>query len=555
MKKTLLYILSCLFVITGCITNDIPYPVVVPHIMSFDVADAVDVQIDAENQVITVHFAETTDMRRVEIRSIEFDEQEASLVKNVVGFHDFTTPFKFTVRTYDDYVWTVKGVRNVERYFTVKGQIGASVIDEFNCRAVATVGVKNELTDIEVASLKLGPEGLTEYSVPMSQMRDFTEGISVEVTYFGQTEVWSLYIEQTEASVEISKVNPWTTEAYITALGVAGADNGFMYREKESQDWVKVAESDITEDGGTFVAHIKGLKPETAYQVYAISGEDKTDVADFVTAPDTAIPNGSFEYASKVAGKDYYKFYDPDCGVADGSYMFWGSGNGEGDEGISGSANMGIVITYIDTNEKVDGKQSVRAQTSQMAGILAAGNLFTGQFAGLVGTSGGKVNFGRPWTVRPKALKLYCKYTTGVMDIVRGAPSGVTLVKGETYDRADIKVALGYWDYRTYRGTKNSPVHVNTTDASTFVDYNTDKSTIGNGSLIIHHDGYIVNGAPMIQTSTDKWVEYVIPIVYRDLDTLPTHIIISCAASQFGDYFSGCSSSKLWLDKFEFIYE
>ena len=555
MKKTLLYILACLFVITGCITNDIPYPVVVPHIMSFDVADAVDVQIDAENQVITVHFAETTDMRRVEIRSIEFDEQEASLVKNIVGFHDFTTPFKFTVRTYDDYVWTVKGVRNVERYFTVKGQIGASVIDEFNCRAVAIVGVKNELTDIEVTSLKLGPEGLTQYSVPMSQMRDFTDGLSVEVTAFGQTEVWTLYIEKTETSVEISKVNPWTTEAYITSLGVAGVDNGFMYREKDSQNWIAVAESDITADGGTFVAHIKGLKPETAYQVYAISGEDKTEVADFVTAPDTAIPNGSFEYASKVAGKDYYKFYDPDCGVADGSYMFWGSGNGEGSEGVNGSANMGIVITYIDTNDKVDGKQSVRAQTSQMAGILAAGNLFTGQFAGLVGTSGGKVNFGRPWTVRPKALKLYCKYTTGVMDIVRGAPSGVTLVKGETYDRADIKVAFGYWDYRKYGGTKNSPVHVNTTDASTFVDFATDKSTVGYGNIKIHHNGYILNGGEMVSAATDKWIEYTVPIEYRDLETLPTHIIISCAASQFGDYFSGCSSSKLWLDKFELIYE
>ena len=31
-------------------------------------------------------------------------------------------------------------------------------------------------------------------------------------------------------------------------------------------------------------------------------------------------------------------------------------------------------------------------------------------------------------------------------------------------------------------------------------------------------------------------------------------IIISCAASQFGDYFSGCSSSKLWLDNFELVY-
>ena len=332
-------------------------------------------------------------------------------------------------------------------------------------------------------------------------------------------------------------------------------ENGFMYREKSEQEWIPVGEADIIADGGSFTAHIKGLKPETAYEVYAVCGSDKTAIKEFVTAPDTAIPNGSFEYASKVAGESYFKFYDPDCGVPDGSFMFWGSGNGEGSEGVNGSANMGIVITYIDQLDKVDGKQSVRAQTSQMAGILAAGNLFTGQFAGLVGTSGGKVNFGRPWTVRPKAIKLYCKYTTDKMDIVgKNTPPGVTLIKGETYDRADIKVALGYWDYKKYGGTKNSPVHVDTTNPSTFVDFNTDKSTIGNGNLTIYHDGYSLNGGQMTTSATDQWIEYTIPINYRDIETLPTHIIISCAASQYGDYFSGCSSSKLWLDKVEAVY-
>lgn len=555
MKKTFIYIFSALLFLTGCITNDIPYPVVVPHITSFDVQDAVKVEIDQDNQVITVHFAETSDIRRIQVRSVEIDEQEASLVKNVVGYHDFTSPFKFTIRTYADYEWTVKGVREVERYFTVKGQIGTSVIDAANCRAIATVGTKTPIDAIEVTSLKLGPKDLTEYSLSLSQMTDFTDGLSLEVTSFGLTEVWNLYIEQTDASVEISKLNPWTTEAYVTSIGVAGMENGFMYREKGQQDWIEVNDADITADGGSFTAHIKGLKPETAYELYAVCGSDKTAVKEFVTAPDTAIPNGSFEYASKVAGESYYKFYDPDCGVPDGSFMFWGSGNGEGSEGVNGSANMGIVITYIDPLDKVDGKQSVRAQTSQMAGILAAGNLFTGQFAGLVGTSGGKVNFGRPWTVRPKAIKLYCKYMTGKMDIVgQNTPPGVTLIKGETYDRADIKVALGYWDYKKYGGTKNSPVHVDTTNPSTFVDFNTDKSTIGNGNLTLYHDGYSLNGGQMTTAATDQWVEYTIPINYRDIETLPTHIIISCAASQYGDYFSGCSSSKLWLDKVEAVY-
>ena len=555
MKKKFIYILSGLLFLTGCITNDIPYPVVVPHVDSFDVEGASKVEIDSDKQVITVYFAETTDIRNVQVNSITFREPEASLTEALVGYHDFTRQFKFTVKTYDEYVWTVKGVRDVERYFTVEGQIGASEIDEVNCRVIATVGKRTPVADIKVTSLKLGPKDVTTYSIQMSDMRDFTEGISLEVTAFELTEVWNIYIEQTDASVKITKVNPWTTEAYVSSMGVAGMDNGFMYRALGRQDWEKVADSDIASDGGSFTAHIKGLKPGTAYEVYAFCGEDKTTVHEFETAPATAIPNGSFEYASKVAGSNYYKFYDPDCGFEDGSYMFWGSGNGEGSEGVSGSAGLGIVITHIDTDDKVDGKQSVRAETSQMAGILAAGNLFTGQFAGLVGTSGGKVNFGRPWTVRPKALKLYCKYTTGPMDIIgKSTPPGVNLIKGETYDRADIKVALGYWEARTYGGSKDSPVHIDTTDPSTFVDFNTDKCTIGNGNVTIYHDGYALNGGEKVSDQTDKWIEYTIPINYRDMETLPSHIIISCAASQYGDYFSGCSTSKLWIDKVELVY-
>ena len=188
-----------------------------------------------------------------------------------------------------------------------------------------------------------------------------------------------------------------------------------------------------------------------------------------------------------------------------------------------------------------------------MAGMLAAGNLFTGQFDGLVGTSGGKVNFGRPWTTRPVALKLYCKYLTDKVDIINGTPPGVSISKTD-FDRAQIKFALGNWDYKKYGGTPASPVHINTTDSQTFVDFATDASTIAHGDLIIHNDGYILNGASKVSVNTGEWIEYTIPLNYHDIEAIPTHIIVSCAASQFGDYFTGCSKSKLWIDAVELLY-
>ena len=538
----------------GCIHNDLPYPLVVPNITSMTVQDAVKVDIDYDAQTVTVYVSETTDLRKVVIQSVDFDIAFAKPSVPLLGTHDLTSPMKFKLSTYQDYVWTIKAVRPVERYFTVDGQIGSSTIDDYNCRVIAMVSEGTDISKLTVTSLKLGPKDITTYSPAPEQMKDFTGGLPVEVTAFGLTEVWTIYVEETDISVEIGKVNPWTTFAYVTAMAAAGNETVFRYRESGAAEWTDVEEGDVTSDGGTFTAHIKGLQPSTDYEVMVVSGGDSTPVKAFTTAPATKIPNGSFEYASLVKGTNYYKFYDPSCGVEEGEFMFWGSGNGEGSEGVNGSANMGIIITTVDKNSKVDGKQSVCAQTSQMAGILAAGNLFTGQFAGLVGTEGGMVNFGRPWTTRPVALKLYCRYTTSNIDIIgKKMPPGVTLAK-EDFDRAQIKVALGTWDYRTYGGSKDSPVHVNTTDASTFVDFSKDPSTIANGELILHKEGYILNGASMVDASTWEWAEYTIPLNYHNLETLPTHIIVSCAASQYGDYFTGCSSSKLWIDKVELVY-
>lgn len=551
--KKFIYIIAALIGLTGCIDNDLPYPVVVPHITSLAATGAESVDINYDDRTVTLTFPETTDLRKISITSVEIDEEIAVPSIEIVGTHDLTSPLRFNVRTYSDYSWKIVGVRNVQRYFTVEGQVGSSAIDPVNCRAIAMVGKNTDVSDIKVTSLKLGPKGLSTYSVDYTTMKDFTHGIPVDVTAFDLTETWNLFVEVTEASVEITKVNPWAHEAYLTSIGTAGVENGFMFRAKGEPDWIRVDDADVTSDGGTFVAHIEGLDPETVYEAVAFSGTDQSAVVEFITEAAVKIPNGSFEYASKVAGKDYYKFYDPDCGVAEGEFMFWGSGNGEGSEGVNGSANLGIVITYIDTEEKVDGRQSVRAQTSQLAGMLAAGNLFTGQFAGLVGTSGGKVNFGRPWTSRPSALKLYCRYSTGNIDIINSTPPGVTLTKSD-YDRAQIKIALGTWDYKKYGGTPTSPVHINTTDASTFVDFTTDVSTVADGNLIIHHDGYYLNGADKVSADTGEWIEYVIPLNYHSMETIPTHIIISCASSQYGDYFTGCSSSKLWIDAVELLY-
>ena len=128
---------------------------------------------------------------------------------------------------------------------------------------------------------------------------------------------------------------------------------------------------------------------------------------------------------------------------------------------------------------------------------------------------------------------------------------------GSDYDRAQIKIAFGTWSAKKYGGTDQSPVQVNTTEPNTFVDFYNDMKggTVANGDVIIFNDGYDINKAGKVTKSTGEWIEYVVPINYQKLNVYPTHIIISCSASQYGDYFIGSTSSKLWLDAFELIYE
>lgn len=347
----------------------------------------------------------------------------------------------------------------------------------------------------------------------------------------------------------------WATRATIHADVDASEGEGktikFAYSTDEGSTWTYV--DAVNDSEGTYKAELTGLAPQTKY-TYALCIDDVQigEPMTFTTEAAPNFPNASFEYVSKVTGNNYYKFYDPDCGVEEGMTMFWGSGNGEGPDGVNGSANMNIVITDVDTSTKIDGNQSVVAQTSSMVGMLAAGNLFAGQFVGLVGTSGGIVNFGRPWTSRPTAMRIWCKYETGLINILNNNNLGVTK---NDYDRAQIKVAIGTWDYKKYGGSKESPVQINTTDESTFVDYYTDPSTIANGDVIIYKEGYSINNGEMITADTTGWIEYVIPLDYHNLNAYPTHIVVSCAASQFGDYFTGYDKTKLWIDAVELIYE
>lgn len=313
------------------------------------------------------------------------------------------------------------------------------------------------------------------------------------------------------------------------------------YTDGGSEEWTRMASPATKVSEGVFSAVLSGLTPSTVYEyrlvvtALADGTEEIVDGTKTITtdvAPN--VPNGSFEDTAKI-NADYVEFWNPASAIIENQTAWWGNGN-------AGSSMGGKIISYPDTSEKVDGNQSACLASVNAIIKFAAGNLFSGSFGGTVGTSGGKVNFGRPFIGRPTKLRFWAKYNTGKVTHVG---DGGTLTKND-YDSGRVQVALGTWTPAKYGGTAESPVLVNTTKTSTFVDYNTDPATIAYGEHM-----FVGNA----ENSENVWQEITIDLKYADLKTMPTHIIISGAASYQGDYFTGCETSKLWLDKMELIYD
>ncbi len=318
----------------------------------------------------------------------------------------------------------------------------------------------------------------------------------------------------------------------------------FEWAPAGSDTWTRVSATRDAE--GAYSGLINGLTGSTEYKYRLVvtslaDGTEEIIEASSTITTDAAVqaPNSSFETTSNAESRNYSSFFDPDSLFPELQKMWWDSGN-KGSTAVGASG----VICYPVTDDVMHGTKAVCLQSRYVIIKFAAGNLFSGHFGSLVGTSGGTVYFGRPFTARPTAMRLWMKYSSGKINrITNNAPSEV---KEGDYDKASLRIAIGTWDYKKYGGDADSPILVNTTNTSTFIDYNTDESTIATGELFVEADA---------NNSTNEWRQVTIPLTYKDLNKYPTHIVISFAASMYGDYFTGYDNSRLWLDGVELLYE
>lgn len=348
---------------------------------------------------------------------------------------------------------------------------------------------------------------------------------------------WNIVVSNaTVATTEAIPYEIWTSKATLhgKVTGTLASTPKFQYRVKGSGSSWTTVDADLTES--TFSKEITGLNPGTTYEYQAMDGTQASTVTcEFTTETAFQPDNASFEYTqtykvSTILGnKDCLFFYQV---VKE---MWWDTGN-------TGSATAGKNLTTQDSNIKNSGNYSAKLASANIMGTFAAGNLFTGKFLGTEDMTKGILGWGRPCTSRPKALKVWVRYTPGTVD-----KGDSHISNGET-DKGIIYVAVGDWKSSDSAYGSEWPIVVRTKGPVLFNPH--DEGTIGYGEHI-----FTENYGTETETSLK---EITIPLDYEGYggyNRKPETILIVASASQYGDYYEGSSSSVMWLDDMELIYE
>ena len=547
MIKKLLYTTLCLLTLHGCkIENDIPYPIVEGNITAFEVEGQraaeeggnAQATISTQNRTVTLYVDDSVDLSNLRITRLTVSN-EAELIPDSAACHDyadfpragfetldnlpastdtridFTQPVHFTLRTYQDYDWTVTVSQIIKRNIQMDSQIGDAIIDVNSRSVIVNVASDQPLDAIKVTAFDLGGEHGTVVPDPTaSDTFDFSEPVTFYVSY-GWEEAsypWTVYVYQQESSGATGDVFARVTTASLSGSIQNGKTPVVEYKAQNESTWTELSSSAVTVSGTSYSAEFSGLSAGTTYQyrvnIDGVAGAEQS----FTTAPATPLENGGFE--------NWYMdgaVYVPN---ASGS-KFWGSGN-------SGSASF-IGNLTTPTNDAVSG-QAALLESKDAVIKLGAGNIFTGDFA-LDGTNG-ILHFGQPFTTFPTALRFYYKYTSTTITRIGNDVGDLENLRGRP-DSCHVYIALS---------DKSEPYEVRTAPSRRQVFNKNDANIIAYGEFI------------SAQT-TSSYQQITIPLEYRANNRTPRYIVIVASASKYGDYFIGGEGSTLWLDEMELVYE
>lgn len=509
--------------LTGCIHNDLPYPKITQTITTLAVeGQSRDAYIDSLGLRATVYLEETTDIENVRFSQFTVSSGGESDIDLLEGSYDLSKPLFLTITRFQSYIWEINAVQNIERYFTVAGQVGESVIDPAACRVIIYLPENTDLTNVMVDSSKLGPAGITAYQpvIAAGTSLDLTHPLRVEVTCHERIEYWTIYAELVEQTVGTDNAVGWSQVVWVYGSCEADKAGSFQYKESTSDTWLDIDSKWLTQNGGTLSCYIPHLVPLTSYDVRAISNGETGNTLTVKTEETMDLPDGSFDQWWLKDGKIW-------CPWDEGGTPYWDTGN-------TGAATLGQ-SNVVPTDHTVTGSGQAAELNTKFVGLfglgkLGAGSIYTGSFAKVDGTNG-ILDFGRPFTLRPTKLRGYYQYKTAIIDYSNKSEEMEKLI-GQP-DTCHIYIALTDW---------TAPYQIRTNP--------------NNRQLFNKEADYIIAYGELLYSGTmNNYAPFEIELEYRDYFTNPTYIQITCAASKYGDFFTGANGAVLYVDEFSLDYD
>lgn len=539
------FALIMVLLLGGCITNDIPFPIVDAKITSLETENMVaPVRVNGNDHTVSVTIGDSVDITKLRITRLQYTDaaslsfaddryvnKEKFPAKPFASLKDvplsadtrvdLSSPFEMKLSTYQDYYWTVSATQKIDRTVRMDGQVGNAVIDPINRSVVVYVSRKYPLNALHVSEFTIGGEHGSVVPDPTDKEVypngfDFRENSQFYVKHAWEDTFheWRVLVYPTdEEPADLLKTSPFarTVSASITVEGAA-EEPVVEYQKAGDTSWTKSNVTISKASAYEYVAEIEHLLPASKYNYRINNGKA---VGSFTTTAAIPLPNGSLDNWYKDG-----KLWIPN---AEGDEAFWDTGN-KGATTISESNSC-------PTNDTWDGKgQAACLESKYLVLKFAAGNLFSGKYLRTDGTNG-VLEFGKPFDAFPTKLRFRYKYRGSTIN--RIGDDDLEYLKGQP-DIGTVYILLTDWPEPFVIKTRKSERSL----------------------LDVENDEHVIAYSKMETSETSTtYKEYTMPIDYRVKNRKPKYIVVVASSSKYGDYFVGGDSSCMWIDDMELLYE
>lgn len=449
--------------------------------------------------------------------------------------------------------------RDVQAYFPAGGDLTAKISIT---KPSGETGVYSDEYTLEKVEAK-------HYYVLTYKLESTGSG-DFNITYNpnGWTEYEYVFeVDPVASNVATLSANPWAKFAYLTAsdaksaTGATPVNPKLQYRQQGTDVWNDLVTTTTGEgEEAVYTATATSLTPNTTYE-YRLVGDNDFEITpmQFTTEEATVLYNGNFDIWN-YGKEDYSKTWFAEAADKAGlGTSFWDSGNIGTSTYLTSLVGVHNPTSPDSTDVNTSGGKAAKLASEFVgfmgAGKFAAGNIYTGNYCETFASPmGARIRFGKEFTSRPTQLKGWYKYTRGETIDEDNNSTYTEILKQAGGDLCSVYIALV--DNDGLQADNIAPAaafeidnRLEADDPEHFKYKNTIDFSVNNPHVIAYGELSAEEAA-----GTGSWKDFTIDLKYRDLTRVPKYIIVVASASKYGDYFTGSTSSVMYIDDFSLVY-